>query len=154
MEIIARAEDPASEAKLRRGGATQVVLPARIGGERMANLITRPGAEEMLARSDLSAGLQVELEQIGLRMEELSLPLSSSMIGRPLADIEVHGNRGFPIIGIRRASGEVQVNPIGETPLRAGDPVIVMGHPDDLPELRRRYAFERQLTYRGARVTR
>jgi len=48
--------------------------------------------------------------------------------------------------------GHVARNPGDDERLREGDTVIVLGHRDDLPELRRRYELERQTFYRGARV--
>ena len=44
------------------------------------------------------------------------------------------------------------LNPEDDESLRDGDTVIVLGHSDDLPELRRRYELEKKVFYRGARV--
>jgi len=154
LEIVARAEDPRSEAKLRRSGATRVVLPAAIGAERIAHLITRPGAEELLAEEGVGADLEAELEQIGLHFEELRISARSPLMGRALSDIEIRGNRGFLIVGVRSPDGSVSVNPPGDRKLREGDAVIVVGHPDDLPQLRHRYNLDREMMYRGARVHR
>ncbi|MEM8912305.1 MAG: potassium channel family protein [Planctomycetota bacterium] len=41
IQIIARAESPATERKLLRSGASQVVMPAAIGATRIAQLVTR-----------------------------------------------------------------------------------------------------------------
>lgn len=154
LEIVARAEDPRSESKLRRSGATRVVLPAAIGAERIAHLITRPGAEELLREEGAAAALATELEQIGLRFEELRIGSRSPLVGRALSDIEIRGNRGFLIVGVRSPDGQVAVNPPGDRALGEGDTVIVVGHPDDLPQLRQRYELDRELIYRGARVRR
>ena len=152
LEIIARAEDPSSEAKLRRSGATSVVLPAAIGAERVAHLVTRPGAQRLLSEGGGVGDLQSQLGPMGLQFEELRLPGHSPLIGRTLDRIEVHGNRGFLIVGVRHSNGLLEANPTGDTLLAEGDTVIVLGHDDDLPELRRRYELKRELTYRGARV--
>jgi voltage-gated potassium channel len=151
--VIARAEDPASESKLRRSGAEHVILPAAIGAHRIANLITRPSAEDLLtSRSGIRGDLGDELAQLGLRVEELRLPASSPLVGQPIRAIEIGGNHGFLIVGLRRADGTVQVNPADDEKLIGGDTVIVVGHADDLPELRRRYELEREVYYRGARI--
>lgn len=42
MLIIARAEQPTTEAKLKRAGATRVICPQIMGATRIANLITKP----------------------------------------------------------------------------------------------------------------
>ncbi|MHA7836971.1 MAG: potassium channel family protein [bacterium] len=151
--VIARAEDPASESKLRRSGADHVILPAAIGAHRIANLITRPSAEDLLARGEgLHGELGDSLAQLGLQVEELRIPRGSALVGQPVRAIEIGGNHGFLIVGLRRADGSVAVNPGDEEELRTGDTVIVVGHADDLPELRRRYELEREVYYRGARI--
>ncbi|MGH0034023.1 MAG: potassium channel family protein [Myxococcota bacterium] len=153
LVVTARAEDPASESKLRRSGAEHVILPAAIGAHRIANLITRPSAEDFLSsREGLRGDLQEELAQLGLQVEELSLPPSSPLVGRPLDAIEIGGNHGFLIVGLRRAGGRVLVNPDDGETLREGDTVIVLGHANDLPALRKRYELERPIYYRGARL--
>lgn len=154
LVVIARAEDPSSESKLRRSGAHDVILPAAIGADRIANLLTHPSAEELLRGAEgLRLDLGDQLEQLGLRIEELTVPAGSPLIGRPIHAIEIGGNHGFLIVGLVRASGQVEVNPEEEARLGEGDKVIVIGHADDLPELRRRYEFTREVMYRGARVS-
>lgn len=153
LSVIARAEDPASASKLTRSGAEHVILPAAIGADRIANLITRPSAEQLLRGGDgLRVDLGDQLGQLGLRIEELTLPAGSALIGKPLRAIEIGGNHGFLIVGLVRADGRVEVNPEEEETLSPGDKVIVLGHAEDLPELRRRYALAREVIYRGVRV--
>lgn len=152
LVVIARAEDPNSESKLRRSGAAHVILPAAIGAHRIATLITRPSAEDLLSRQGgIRADLGNEFAQFGLNVEELSLPVGSPLVGSPVRTIEIGGNHGFLIVGLRRADGSVSVNPGDDEILREGDTVIVIAHANDLPELRRRYELERATYYRGAR---
>ena len=152
LVVIARGEDPASEAKLRRSGAVHVILPTAIGAVRIANLLTRPSGEDLLANEGVRGDLEEELEPLGLKFEELTLPSGSPLVGRPIAAIEIGGNHGFLIVAVRRADGRVQVNPGDEEILADGDTVIVIGHGDDLPELRRHYELQRPRYYRGGRV--
>lgn len=153
LNVIARAEDPASESKLVRSGADHVILPAAIGADRIANLITRPSAEQLLRGGEgLRVDLGEQLGQLGLRIEELTLPKSSPLIGKQVRAIEIGGNHGFLIVGLVRANGDVLVNPDEQQTLGAGDKVIVLGHCDDLPELRRRYELAREVIYRGVRM--
>ncbi|MFO0687288.1 MAG: potassium channel protein [Myxococcota bacterium] len=152
LVVIARAEDPASESKLRRSGAEHVILPASIGAQRIANLITRPTAEDLLATNrGIRGDLREELDALGLRVEEMRLAEGSPLVGQPIRAIEIGGNHGFLIVGLRRGDGSVVVNPDDGLTLASGDTVIVLGHANDLPELRRRYELERPMYYRGAR---
>lgn len=152
IEVIARAEDPASESKLRRSGATMVIMPAAIGAERIANLVTRPSAAELLRQGEHRSDLRDELSHLGLAMEEFQVVPGSSLAGQTVDSIEVHGNRGFLLLGVRNAAGRVVVNPAGEERLVEGDTVIVLGHTSDLPQLRKRYALARGNTYRDGRL--
>lgn len=153
LEIIARAEDPATERKLLRSGATRVVLPAAIGAVRIAHLLVRSSAESLLEEAGTRASLNEELNQIGLQFDELRIPKGSPLDGHTLADIEVKGHRGFLIVALRKVGGEMLLNPGGDTPLAADDTVIVVGHRDDLPKLVQRYTLKREIQYRGTRGT-
>lgn len=150
VEIIARAENPSTEKKLLRSGADRVVLPAVIGGQRMAQLITRPGAEQMLADSDGNVELQHELGQIGMKLDELRITAGSPLDGHAIGDIDLGGNRGFLIVAVRRADGQMVLDPPGDCSLSGGDAVIVLGHASELPKLEKRYAATKEITYRGA----
>src|SRR5262249_56651121 len=44
--IVARAEQPATQKKLRQAGANHVVVPAAIGARRIVSLLTNPTAVE------------------------------------------------------------------------------------------------------------
>lgn len=149
LVILSRAEDPKTERKLLRSGATKVVMPTEIGAHQVANLILRPGAEEFLDQGNIRS-LQAELGYVGLRFEELQIQPGSPLIGRSVGDIEVHGNRGFLIVALRKHGGALVLNPTAEASISADDAVIVVGHKDDLPQLRQRYSLRPQLSYRGA----
>lgn len=153
LEIIARAEDPTSERKLLRSGATRVVLPAAIGAVRIAHLIMRGGAENLLEEAGVRAGLNDELNLVGLQFDELRIPKGSPLDGRTVSDLEVRGHRGFLIVAIRNSHGKLILNPEGSCPLAADDTVIVVGNRDDLPQLVQRYTLTRELIYRGTRST-
>ncbi|MEM8946974.1 MAG: potassium channel protein [Planctomycetota bacterium] len=152
VEIIARAESPSTEKKLLRSGASRVVLPAVIGGQRMAQLITRPGAEEMLASSTGNHQLQHELEQIGLKLEEMLVAPGAPLDGHQVGDIELKGNQGFLIVAVRHANGEIVVDPPSDCGLVGGDTVILLGHAGELPQLARRYAATEEIMYRGSKL--
>lgn len=152
VEIVARAESPSTEKKLLRSGANRVVLPAVIGGQRMAQLITRPGAEKMLSSGEGNADLEHELDQIGLKLAELEVSAGSPLDGHQVSDIELKGNRSFLIVAVRHASGDIVVDPPADCPLSRGDTVIVLGHADELPQLARRYVAEEEIMYRGSKM--
>ena len=91
IEIIARAEHPATEKKLLRSGATQVVSPAVIGGKRMAQLITHPSREDLLADPKRNEQLQHELALIGLHMHGV-VP-AGELAGHLVGEVTAPGSR-------------------------------------------------------------
>ncbi|QDU92882.1 potassium channel family protein [Lignipirellula cremea] len=152
MEILARGENVATERKLLRCGASQVVMPTAIGAARIAQLIRRPSAESLLKSASEHGDLDLELSRIGLQLDELKVQNNSPLVGRTIGDIEIRGNLGFLILALKKADETIDRNPSGDTQLAVGDTVIVLGHQDDIPRLVERYALKKQVYYRGARV--
>ena len=151
--IIARGENPRTEKKLLGCGAHKVVLPTAIGATKVAQLIIRPTAENMLEHLTRDGRMNEELTHIGLQFDELEVAAGSLLVGKTLGDIEVRSNHGFLIVGVRYASGFTVLNPPADTALSEGDVVIVLGHDDDMPQLATRFSSTRsQLTYRGVVV--
>jgi voltage-gated potassium channel len=151
LRILARAENPNSEDKLLRSGASEVVLPAASGARRLAHLVTQPDIAAMLDKIEHTGELDEELGRIGLRLEEFVVPDASPLVGRTVGDIEIGGNHGFLIVAVRHTDGRVIVNPPDHTPIAEGHAVIVVGHTAGLPELKARYELNRERTYRGVR---
>ena len=77
------------------------------------------------------------------------VPSASPLVGQTVGDLEIGGNHGFLIVAVRHADGRVIVNPPDDTPIAEGHAVIVVGHDQDLPELKARYELRREHTYRG-----
>ena len=69
LRILARAENPSSEPKLLRSGATEVVLPAASGARKLAHLVTQPDVAAVLQKIEHTSGLEEELGRIGLQLE-------------------------------------------------------------------------------------
>ncbi len=153
VTIIARGENPRTEKKLLGCGANKVVLPTAIGAQKVAQLITRPTAESILEQIQEQSTMLDDLSQIGLQVNELVVSSDSDLANRAISEIEIRGNHSFLIVGIRQASGAVQLNPKPTEILHPGDVVIVLGHQDDLPEIARRFVRKRpKMTYRGITV--
>ncbi len=150
MEIIARAQSPSTEKKLVRSGATRVVLPAAIGASRIARLITRPSAEKMLADSLQQDTLAEDLEQVGLRMTELTIPEDSEFVRRPMSELSFGDMAQFVVMGIRATNGEIIHDPGPDYILTANDIIIVLAHRDIQLKLRRKPTAA-GIVYRGAR---
>ena len=151
LEIIARAENPASAAQ---AAAQRSDESGDAGVDRWAThgpFDHAPSAESILAQDDAREGVNQTLVEIGLRMDELKVAAGSPLIGRPMANIEIRSNQGFLIVALRRADGTTVINPSSKSTLQVDDIVIVLGHVDDTAELANRYALtSNSVTYRGA----
>ncbi len=151
--IIARGENPRTEKKLLGCGANRVVLPTAIGATKVAQLIIRPTAENLLEQMTSHGNLNEDLDNIGLKFDELEVAVGSPLCNKSLSSIEVRSNHGFLIVGIRSPGGTTTLNPSPDKSLSPGDVVIVLGHRDDIPQLAERFAAKpRVSTYRGAAI--
>jgi voltage-gated potassium channel len=127
--IVARAEHATSERKLRQAGADRVVMPSTIGAQQMSRMITRPNTADLMELVAEQGNLDVELD-------ELHLPEGSSLVGRSVRDSEAHHRFGLLVLAVKRASGEMTVNPQADFQFQAGDIIIVLGKPSDMARLR------------------
>lgn len=123
IHILARGEHPQTEKKLLQAGANEVILPAVIGAERMAEKIIHPGAANPFHITNRQAGLNAELDEFEITSE-------SPFVGETVGNAE-HQHQAI-IVALRKASGEVLFNPDSDELLCAGDVVVVMGPAVDL----------------------
>ena len=135
IAIHARAETDAGIHRLRMSGASQIISPHRLGGQRVANAIVRPGVVEFLELSAPGDGAKVDLE-------EVALAEGSHLVGRSLGDLESLGVR-VAVIAIKRGGASLEIRPGPTEVLRAGDRVVVVGDHDDLGRLAEMAAGQR-----------
>ena len=128
IQIIARGEVPSTERKLIQAGANRVVLPAHISGDRIAHLILHPNARELLSgRTRSRLAFEHHLTELGVDMEEIEIGHGSPWVNRRLGDFEREASEHHQLaIAVLRSSGDVLLNPEGNTALHAGDAVVVM----------------------------
>lgn len=120
LTIIARAAEEGAERKLLWAGATSVVSPYKMSGQRMANLLLRPAVVEFI-ESSLSD------PSVDLVMEEVHVPENSHLEGLDLVSSGLRKEFGLIIIAIKRKQGELLVNPSPQERLRGGDILIAIG---------------------------
>jgi voltage-gated potassium channel len=150
VEIIARGESPSTEKKLLRSGANRVVLPAAIGAARIARMITRPSAEQLLSASCDHETMNEDLGQIGLLLTEFRVAANSASIGRPLSELSSGTRNRFIVIAVRHTTDEITRNPADDYIVQLGDALILLADHSAVPRLREKVAgFE--MVYRGAR---
>lgn len=153
LMILARGELPSTEKKLKLAGANHVVLPASIGAERIAHMITHPAAMDFLQQDDGRNTLNELLAQLDVQMDELAISEDSPLVGKTITDIEVRGKGAFIVVALCKTDGTTIIHPKPEILLEANDTVIVMGHRGDIPQFAKNYVLKRdnRFRYRGAR---
>lgn len=125
--IHARAETRAGVRRLRLSGANQVISPHRLGGQRIANAIVRPGVVEFLELSEPGDASDVDLEEIALSAD-------SALVNTQLGDLSDHGLRAA-VVAIKCESEPLCLKPGPAEVLRAGDRVVVIGDHEDVNRL-------------------
>jgi len=130
ITIISRASNDNSDIKLKRAGADNVIMPDKIGGQRMAKLIAQPDVVEFLDFVMLQSTDSVALEEISCQ------ELADFYINKSIRELDVRNESGANIIGLKREDGSFIVNPLPEVLLSRNDKMFVLGTKKQLGRLR------------------
>jgi voltage-gated potassium channel len=126
--VVARALQDETESKLRKAGADRVIKPYEHVGQRMAQLLLRPGIVEFMDTVAHEAGKDI-------KMEEITISEGSELVGGSLLDSPIRNELNIIIVVIHRADGELIYNPSSTVELRAGDRMIAVGDRENLRRL-------------------
>jgi voltage-gated potassium channel len=130
LKIISRASEMESITKLRRAGATNVIMPERIGGQRMAKLVTQPDVVEFVEYILLQQSKDVSLEEISCTQ------MATYFVNKPIKILHSKDKSGINIIGIKISGAKYVFNPDPELTLSRGDQLFVLGSPKQIKEFR------------------
>ena len=97
LKIISRASVDNSDVKLKRAGATNVIMPDKMGGQSMAKLVAQPDMVEFIDLMLLQSMDTVVLEEISCAN------LASCFEGKSLLELDIRNTSGANIIGMKRA---------------------------------------------------
>ena len=121
IQIISRASDNSSVPKLRKAGATNVIMPDRIGGTHMATLVSKPDVIEFI---DFLSGEEGE----PIHMESVSYEnLPDDIKNKALREVMNWRKTGVNCIGIKNSEGKFLINPPQDVVIEKGMKVIVLG---------------------------
>ncbi|HSG78775.1 MAG TPA: potassium channel protein [Acidimicrobiia bacterium] len=129
LSIIARASEPAWEAKLKLAGADRVVAPQVVGAQRLAALAGQPQLEEFV-------DLILHGKLVELRIEEIGVGAGATFAGRPLRDSQIREETGALVLAVEDEHGHLIFNPDPAHRLTPGNTIIGMGNPEQLDHLR------------------
>jgi voltage-gated potassium channel len=126
LYIVARANRPENEVKLKRAGANRVAMPYQIGGYHMASMALRPNVVDYMDIISSKNGAN------DLEVEEMVVSEGSHMAGKRLGKALAEGEVGATVIAINGADGTSRVRPNGSEIIYPGDRLVILGAKRDL----------------------
>jgi voltage-gated potassium channel len=117
LYILSRAGLPDSIRRLELAGAHRVISPYRMAGRQIVQLALRPNFVNMME----------SLLQGGMGVEEMVVASGSPMIGRTLGESGLLKRGQAHVLAVRRASGELYVNPEPGLVIEENDLLIGLG---------------------------
>jgi voltage-gated potassium channel len=117
--------------KLKRAGATNVIMPDRIGGQRMAKMVVQPDIVEFLEFIMLQSMESVALEEVFCEQ------IAERFNGIPLREFERVNDSGANIIGMKRSDKSIVINPLPELIITPQDRIFALGTRNQILRLRK-----------------
>lgn len=136
IKIISRASMENSDVKLKRAGATNVIMPDKIGGQRMAKLVAQPDVVEFIDILLLQSADNVVLEEISCKN------LAACFAGKSIRELDIRNTSGANIIGMKRKDKSYLINPLPETTLSSSDQIFALGTRAQINHLRNTISME------------
>ncbi len=130
LVIVSRASEEHSDVKLRRAGATNVIMPDKIGGARMAKLVAQPDIIEFLETLLIRSQEQVNLVEI------FCDEINTRFINKTIAELDIRRTSGANLIGLKTAAGELIFNPSPKHIIHRDDKLFTLGTPEQIEKLK------------------
>tara|TARA_B110000091_G_scaffold206660_1_gene243791 strand:+ start:368 stop:1366 length:999 start_codon:yes stop_codon:yes gene_type:complete len=129
-KIISRASNESSYSKLKIAGASNVIMPDKLGGDHMASLVVTPDVIEFVDRLTIEGETTANLEEVAVD------DLPKKYINKTILDLDLRRETGCTVIGIRTPDRDYIINPEAATVLTIGSSLIVLGRPEQIIKLR------------------
>lgn len=136
LTIISRASKAESVRKLRVAGATNVIMPDRVGGAHMASLVVNPDVIEFLDHIRIQGGAEINLEEVNFT------DLPEDFKYQTLGEMQMRNRIGINVIGFKKEDGEYVINPGPETQIVPNSKLFVLGNPDQIRLLSRIFGLQ------------
>lgn len=121
IKIISRASEDNSDTKLRHAGVDNVIMPDKVGGAHMAQLVVKPDVVEFIDMLTGQARVDTHIEEIKCSR------LPKSHIGKSIHELNIRKNWGANIVGFKTSGGEYVFNPTPGTLIQEGSKLFVLG---------------------------
>lgn len=116
--IIARAEHPSAEVKLKRAGANRVILPHVVGAKKIANILTCPSVVDFFETA--AEGVELEVDQYVIGQE-------SSIKNKSLRESKLRQRAEVIVVSIKKADGTMLFSPNPDEVIEPRDTLIMVG---------------------------
>lgn len=126
--IVARAIDEGTGGKLKKAGADRVVKPYELGGNKMVQLLLRPGVTDFIEGIARRRDVDISLEQI-------IVCKGSKLVGLTLAESPIRSELNIIIIAIDKSKGKFVYNPQSSAKIEEEDKLIAIGQVENLNKL-------------------
>src|SRR5215204_217875 len=130
IQIISRASEKGSYAKLIKAGADSVIMPDKIGGTHMATLVSKPDVIEFIDYLSGAEGESIHIESVSYNQ------LPQDIRGQTLKKIMAWKKTGVNCIGIKDSEGKFIISPPEETIIDKGMKVLVLGTKQQIADMK------------------
>ena len=129
LKIISRASEDRSDKKLKRAGANNVIMPDKIGGQRMAKLVIQPDVVEFLEYIMLQGSDDVKLEELSCEN------MADCFANKTIKELGIRNITGANIVGMKKKLDYI-FNPSPDVILSPEDKLFVLGGPLQIEKLK------------------
>ncbi len=126
--IVSRANTDTTVSKLLRVGANRAISPYQISAFRMATFALHPGVADFVDNV-------LDLENSEVEISDMTVAAKSVLVGQPLEKYLANRKSGVSVLIVNRADGRSIINPLGNTEIKSGDRLILMGTRNNLVEV-------------------
>lgn len=126
IPIVSRASEPQSQKKLYSAGASDIIMPDKLGGQRMADLIMEPDVFEFIDYILLQDKEQTNLEEISMKR------INKNFINKTISELNIRNVSGANIIGLKTISNQYVLNPSANYSLENTSHIFALGNPEQI----------------------
>lgn len=130
INLISRASAAKSQKKILSAGANEVIMPDKLGGQRMAQLTMEADVIEFIDYILLQDKEQVNLEELSVKNKD------DSFVKKTIREINVRNASGANIIGLKTVDDSYVLNPSPDFLLDNASHIFALGTPDQIAKLR------------------
>ena len=130
IQIISRASDASSVAKMKKAGADNVIMPDSIGGTHMATLVSKPDVVEFIDFLSGEEGQSIHMESVAYDQ------LPHVIKDKTLREVMNWNKTGVNCIGVKNVEGKFIINPPENIQINPGMKVIVLGTKDQIMSMK------------------